>query len=199
MDRSDTFARSRSAEVPEDRETLSESYLPAANRANFASCPLVTCETCRLIRNRSYNASSSSLSGSSFEAPTKQSRGTGNRLFPLSKRLRCKCQENPMESCYRSFKRVNRALRIAELALKISSMNATSAVGKYPSICRMYKSLSNPSTNCDSNFDKRVHLSSRADRTTPLERKIESTAFRNIFRHKACLIVCFAVPVDVSF
>ena len=54
------------------------------------------------------NAISSSL--------TKQSSGTGRRSLPLSNS--------------RSFSSVSSALRIALLALKISSMNATSAVGR---------------------------------------------------------------------
>ena len=36
------------------------------------------------IRKRSYSASSSSLSGSSFDAPIRHKSGTGQRLEPLS-------------------------------------------------------------------------------------------------------------------
>ena len=86
----------------------------------------------RIIK-RSYSASSSSLSGSSLEAPIKHRSGTGFRLEPLSNA--------------RSFNRVNKEFKILELAcaassdagllrrisghtLKISSMKATSASGK---------------------------------------------------------------------
>ena len=61
---------------------------------------------------------------------TKQRRGTSMRLLPLSKS--------------RSLRRVRRAFKMALLALKISSTNATSAVGKYPLICRSYRSFSSP-------------------------------------------------------
>jgi hypothetical protein len=47
---------------------------------------------------------------------TRQSSGTGKRSLPLSNS--------------RSFSNVSSALRMALLALKISSMNATSAVGR---------------------------------------------------------------------
>jgi len=91
---------------------------------------LETWDTVLRIRNLSYKASNSSLSGSSFEAPTMQSRGTSILSAPLSNSL--------------SFSKVSKALRIAELALKISSTKATWAVGRYPSIWRWYLSSSRP-------------------------------------------------------
>ena len=68
--------------------------------------------------NRSYKASSSSLSGSSFDAATTAKRGIVCRLFPLSNLL--------------SLRIVNNEFNIAEFALNISSRNATEAVGRYP-------------------------------------------------------------------
>ncbi len=44
----------------------------------------------------------------------------------------------------RSLSSVSSAFRMALLALKISSMKATSAVGRYPSILRTYSSFSRP-------------------------------------------------------
>lgn len=76
-----------------------------------------TCSTFDLRRKRSYSASSSSDSGSSFEAATRHSRGTGSRSFPLSNK--------------RSFKMVKSVFRIALLALNTSSMKATSACNQY--------------------------------------------------------------------
>ena len=61
---------------------------------------------------------------------TRHSSGTGRRWLPLSNR--------------RSFSSVSSAFRMALLALKISSMNAISAVGRYPSVLRTYWSSSSP-------------------------------------------------------
>ncbi len=44
--------------------------VPAARRAREPSCAEETWATCLLIRNLSNSASNSSLSGSSFDAPT---------------------------------------------------------------------------------------------------------------------------------
>ena len=68
------------------------------------------------IPHLSYKASNSSLSGSSFEAATTAISGISCLVFPLSNLL--------------SFKIVRRELRMAELALKISSRKATDAVGR---------------------------------------------------------------------
>lgn len=60
-------------ELPFDVSAASPCCLGASLAASLAragSCELETCATCRLTRKRSYNASSSSLSGSSFDAPT---------------------------------------------------------------------------------------------------------------------------------
>jgi hypothetical protein len=81
-----------------------------------------TWETRRRRRKRSYSASSSSDSGSSFEAATRQRRGTRARVAPLSNS--------------RSFSSVSSVFKIAELALKISSTKATCASGRYPRVCR---------------------------------------------------------------
>ena len=54
--------------------------------------------------------------GSSFDAPTRHSKGAFRRSLPLSQR--------------RSLSSVSRAFKMALLALKISSTNATSAVGR---------------------------------------------------------------------
>ena len=51
-----------------------------------------------------------------MDAPTRQSNGTLTRSLPLSKSL--------------SLRMVRRELRMAELALKTSSTNATVAVGR---------------------------------------------------------------------
>ncbi len=64
---------------------------------------------------RSYSAVSSSSSGSSFDAPNIVINGTGTRSRPLWK--------------IRSLMIVNSALRIDELALKISSRKAMCASG----------------------------------------------------------------------
>jgi len=72
-----------------------------------------TCCTCARSRNLSYNASSSSDSGSSLEAATRHSSGTGNRSVPLSNS--------------RSLRMVNNVFKIALLALNTSSIKATSA------------------------------------------------------------------------
>ena len=72
--------------------------------------------------------SSSSLSGSSLDAPITVSNGTLIRSMPLSNFL--------------SFSMVSKEFNIALLALKISSRNATLAVGKYLSILRTYLSFS---------------------------------------------------------
>mmetsp|Transcript_10043 Transcript_10043/g.14922 ORF Transcript_10043/g.14922 Transcript_10043/m.14922 type:complete len:318 (+) Transcript_10043:1073-2026(+) len=80
-------------------------------------------------KKRSYNASNSSLSGSSLDAPTTQRIGQTSRdPAPLSKR--------------RSFRTVRRVFKIAEFALKISSRNATDAVGRNPSVTLRYSSFS---------------------------------------------------------
>mmetsp|Transcript_14974 Transcript_14974/g.45195 ORF Transcript_14974/g.45195 Transcript_14974/m.45195 type:complete len:201 (+) Transcript_14974:1396-1998(+) len=119
----------------------SRSYKPAAD----------TCFTSRRTRNRSYNASSSSLSGSSLLAPTRQMRGTVMRSVPLSNR--------------RSLRMVSSVLRMALLALKISSMNATEPVGRYPSVCRTYRSSSRAcidnGPNSSSGTEKRVRRRSK--------------------------------------
>ena len=92
------------------------SFCPAARSASLPSACVDTCPTCLLIRKRSYSASSSSDSGSSFDAAMSVSSGTLRRAWPLSKS--------------RSLSSVSSALRMAELALKISSTKATSAVGR---------------------------------------------------------------------
>lgn len=72
---------------------------------------------------------------------TKQMSGTWMRAEPLSKR--------------RSLRMVSSVLRMAELALNTSSMKATFALGRYPSICRMYLSssrarmLRGPNNSCN--------------------------------------------------
>mmetsp|Transcript_18339 Transcript_18339/g.39948 ORF Transcript_18339/g.39948 Transcript_18339/m.39948 type:complete len:287 (-) Transcript_18339:69-929(-) len=81
-----------------------------------------------LMRNRSYNAISSSLSGSSFEAPTTHLMGHDSLLPPLSN--------------LRSFKIVNNVFKIALFALKISSRKAISAVGRNPDVTLRYSSFS---------------------------------------------------------
>ncbi len=61
---------------------------------------------------------------------TRHSSGTSSRWLPLSNSL--------------SLSSVSRAFRMALLALKISSMKATSAVGRYPSVFLVYSSFSRP-------------------------------------------------------
>mmetsp|Transcript_4323 Transcript_4323/g.9669 ORF Transcript_4323/g.9669 Transcript_4323/m.9669 type:complete len:248 (-) Transcript_4323:2204-2947(-) len=88
-----------------------------------------TGKTSALIRNLSNKASRSSDSGSSLDAPITHFRGHCTR-FPA-----------PLSNC-RSFNMVRSVLRIAEFALKISSRNATVAVGRNPSMQRVYSSFS---------------------------------------------------------
>mmetsp|Transcript_8904 Transcript_8904/g.20195 ORF Transcript_8904/g.20195 Transcript_8904/m.20195 type:complete len:268 (+) Transcript_8904:780-1583(+) len=102
----------------------------AASSVRLASPSALTCLTDLRRRKRSYSASSSSDSGNSLDAPTRHSSGTLCLSVPLSNSL--------------SLSRVSSALRMAEFALKISSTNATSAVGRYPSVCRTYLSFSSP-------------------------------------------------------
>ena len=80
-------------------------------------------------KKRSYKASNSSLSGNSFEAAITHRIGHSSR------------RPAPLSNC-RSFKIVSRVFNMAELALKISSKNATDAVGKNPSVHRRYSSFS---------------------------------------------------------
>ena len=72
----------------------------------------------RCVPYLSYSASNSSLSGNSLDAATTASSGMLCLVRPLSNRL--------------SFRIVKREFKMAELALKISSKNATEAVGRYP-------------------------------------------------------------------
>lgn len=84
--------------------SLSEQAECAADESSqFFPWQVRTGETLYLKRKRSYNASNSSLSGSSFDAPTKQISGTGTRCEPLSNK--------------RSFKIVKSEFRTALLAL----------------------------------------------------------------------------------
>mmetsp|Transcript_7245 Transcript_7245/g.26647 ORF Transcript_7245/g.26647 Transcript_7245/m.26647 type:complete len:302 (+) Transcript_7245:755-1660(+) len=110
-----------------------------------------TWSTIFLNKKRSYRASSSSLSGSSLLAPTIHVKGTLTLSLPLSKRP--------------SFRIVSSELRMAEFALKISSTNATSAVGRYPSMARMYSSCSRPFNDkgpkSSSGTEKRVRSRSK--------------------------------------
>mmetsp|Transcript_21481 Transcript_21481/g.50872 ORF Transcript_21481/g.50872 Transcript_21481/m.50872 type:complete len:215 (-) Transcript_21481:570-1214(-) len=80
------------------------------------------------MRNRSYNATSSSLSGSSLEAPTTHRIGHDSLDPPLSN--------------LRSFKIVNKVFKIALFALKISSRKPMFAVGKNPEVTLRYSSFS---------------------------------------------------------
>ena len=79
-------------------------------------------------RKRSYRASSSSSSGNSFEAPITHRTGQSSRSPPLSNFL--------------SFNIVKSVFKMAELALKISSRNPTDALGRNPSVTRLYSSFS---------------------------------------------------------
>mmetsp|Transcript_15105 Transcript_15105/g.54410 ORF Transcript_15105/g.54410 Transcript_15105/m.54410 type:complete len:366 (+) Transcript_15105:669-1766(+) len=136
---------SASALTPSKSATLRDSHAGSsfepptfASHANSAARmesnpdrdPALTCSTLDRNRKRSYSASSSSLSGSSFDAPTRHSSGTLTRSAPLSNS--------------RSLRMVSSEFKMAELALKTSSTNATVAVGRYPSVCRTYRSFSSP-------------------------------------------------------
>mmetsp|Transcript_1056 Transcript_1056/g.3258 ORF Transcript_1056/g.3258 Transcript_1056/m.3258 type:complete len:260 (-) Transcript_1056:429-1208(-) len=137
----------------------------AAKRAKSPSCPFDTWLTSFLMRKRSYSASSSSDSGNSLLAPTRHSSGTGSRSVPLSKR--------------RSFRIVSSAFRMAEFALKISSMNATSAVGRYPSVFLLYSSRSSPlidsGPNSSSGTEKRVSKRSKYSPPVRDDRRLDSS------------------------
>ena len=80
------------------------------------------------IRNLSNKAASSSLSGSSFDAPMTQ------RIEQSS--------WPPALSNFRSFRIVNSVFNIAEFALNISSRKAIDAVGRYPLVTLRYSSFS---------------------------------------------------------